>query len=114
METGGEGITPSGVIPNSRYHAAGRDTKSSSTPFSIMRRLTQTNQPSLKGENTVNEVVNAKELAKRLNVAPNTVGTWSRRGLIPSLRVSARTVRFDVAKVMEAIAANNRPAANHG
>lgn len=60
------------------------------------------------------ELITAAELAKRLHVAPNTVNTWSRMGVIPSLRVSARTVRFDVAKVMEAIAANNKPTANHG
>jgi len=56
------------------------------------------------------ELVSAAELAKRLQVTPNTVNTWSRRGLIPSLRVSARTIRFDVAKVMAAMDANNKPA----
>jgi excisionase family DNA binding protein len=58
----------------------------------------------------MSEVVNAVELAKRLRVTPNTVHVWNRRGLIPSLRVGKRTVRFDVSKVLEALSMGNQTA----
>ncbi len=47
----------------------------------------------------------AKELAKQLHVSPDTVRVWARRGLIPTLRLSPKVVRFDPIAVYRAIAA---------
>lgn len=60
------------------------------------------------------ELVSAKELAKRLHVTRDTVHDWRRRGLIPSLRAGRRTIRFDVAKVLETLSnrGNEREVAN--
>jgi excisionase family DNA binding protein len=52
-----------------------------------------------------NQWVTAKELAIRLRVTPDTVKTWSREGRIPSVRVSAKVLRFNLAEVVAAIRA---------
>jgi excisionase family DNA binding protein len=52
-----------------------------------------------------NDWVTAKELAHRMRVTPDTIKAWSREGRIPSVRVSARVLRFNVAEVMAAIRA---------
>ena len=52
-----------------------------------------------------NQWVTAKELATRLRVTPDTVKSWSREGRIPSVRVSAKVLRFNLAEVVAAIRA---------
>ncbi len=49
------------------------------------------------------ELLTAEELAERLRVRPNTVKVWARRGLIPSVHVTPKVVRFDAAEVVRAL-----------
>ena len=44
-------------------------------------------------------IVKTEELARQLGVTPETVRRWARRGLIPSMRVSPKVIRFDVDEV---------------
>ena len=44
-------------------------------------------------------IVKTDELARQLGVTPETVRRWARRGLIPSMRVSPKVIRFDVDEV---------------
>lgn len=53
------------------------------------------------------ELVSAKELAIRLGIKADTVHAWCRRGWIPSLRAGKNTIRFNVAKVLEALEARD-------
>ena len=49
------------------------------------------------------EFLTARELAKRLRVSTETVRTWSRRGAIPTLRLSRKVVRYNPAAVFAAL-----------
>ncbi len=51
------------------------------------------------------ELLTADEMATRLRVRPETLRGWSRRGLIPAVRISRKTVRFDPDAVMSALTA---------
>ncbi len=46
----------------------------------------------------------AEELARRLQVRPSTIRTWSRRGKIPAVRISPKVIRFDPVAVLAALA----------
>lgn len=50
------------------------------------------------------ELLTARELAKRLRVSPETVRAWARRGAIPTLRLSRKAIRFNVAAVLKSLA----------
>jgi excisionase family DNA binding protein len=50
------------------------------------------------------DLLTAAELAKRLQVTPDTVREWTRRGTIPRLRLSAKVIRYDLRRVLEALA----------
>jgi excisionase family DNA binding protein len=54
------------------------------------------------------ELLTARELAKRLRVSPETVRAWSRRGCIPSLRLSPKAIRYNAEAVLAAL--SNTPA----
>jgi len=51
----------------------------------------------------MNELVDAKNLARRLNVTVATIHSWHRRGWIPCLRAGRRPVLFDLAEVESAL-----------
>ena len=44
-----------------------------------------------------------EEVADLLDVRPRTVQVWARRGLIPTVRISAKVVRFDRDAVVAAL-----------
>ena len=49
------------------------------------------------------ELLTAVELAARLRVRPDTIRDWSRRGLIPTYRISPKVIRYDLAAVIESL-----------
>jgi excisionase family DNA binding protein len=55
------------------------------------------------------ELLTADELAGRLHVRPSTIKRWSREGRIPAVRVTPKVVRYDLAEVVRAINAGQRP-----
>lgn len=50
------------------------------------------------------DLLTAEELADRLRIRPDTVRTWSRRGLIPKVQLSRKVIRFDLKAVVDAMA----------
>lgn len=46
------------------------------------------------------ELLTSDELSARLKVRPDTIREWSRNGLIPSVRITAKIVRFDYEAVV--------------
>lgn len=54
------------------------------------------------------ELLNATQLAHRLGVRPSTVQRWHRAGLIPSTRLTAKVIRFDLEAVIAALSARSR------
>ena len=53
------------------------------------------------------ELLTAAELAARLRVRPRTVQLWARRGRIPTVRLSAKVIRFNLDAVL--LALQSRP-----
>lgn len=51
------------------------------------------------------ELLTTQELVARLRVSPETIRAWARRGLIPTLRISPKVIRYDLAAVLAAISA---------
>jgi excisionase family DNA binding protein len=49
------------------------------------------------------ELMTRRELAEWLRIRPRTVLDWTKRGVIPALRMSHKIVRYDPAAVLEAI-----------
>ena len=49
----------------------------------------------------MSNLITAEELATILGLRPNTVKQWARAGIIPSLKLSAKVVRFDPVEVVE-------------
>ena len=48
-------------------------------------------------------LLTAAELARQLRISPSAIYELHRRGTIPALRVGARTLRFDLARCLEAV-----------
>ncbi|MBH07000.1 MAG: hypothetical protein CMJ20_11840 [Phycisphaeraceae bacterium] len=59
------------------------------------------------------ELMTAEEVAKRLHIRPDTVRTWSRRGLIPRIQLSPKVVRYDFAAVIEAMRIRHEEGGDH-
>ena len=49
------------------------------------------------------ELLTVDQLAERLHVGPRTVQLWARRKRIPSIKISAKVVRFAWTAVMTAL-----------
>jgi len=52
------------------------------------------------------KLLDTDKLAEVLGVSVSTIKTWARKGLIPSLRVGKRTIRFDLGAVRAAMERN--------
>lgn len=50
-----------------------------------------------------NQLVTALRLATILDVTPETVALWRRRGLIPAITINRTTIRYDVADVLASL-----------
>jgi len=48
-------------------------------------------------------LITTEELAKQLQVRPDTIRKWARRGLIPQIRVTSKVIRFDLESVIDLI-----------
>jgi excisionase family DNA binding protein len=46
------------------------------------------------------ELLKTEELAQRLQVKPDTIRRWVRRGLLPVMRISPKVFRFDLIEVL--------------
>lgn len=58
-------------------------------------------------------LIDARELAARVQVSVRTVRNWQRDGVVPYIKISARLVRFHPSSVAEALTRfqqNGRPA----
>ncbi len=49
------------------------------------------------------ELLTVEEMAERLRVRPDTIRVWSRRSLIPAVRINAKIIRYDASEVIEAL-----------
>ena len=49
------------------------------------------------------QLLTADELAECLKVRPGTVRQWSRRGLIPAVRLTPKVVRYEFESVVNAL-----------
>jgi excisionase family DNA binding protein len=54
-------------------------------------------------ETARDDLLTAVELADRLRVKPETVLAWHRSGRIPSIRLSHKVLRFNLADVVAAL-----------
>ena len=52
----------------------------------------------------MNGLMTAEELADALAVSPATIMGWARKGVIPAVRISDRTIRFDWHTVLRELA----------
>jgi excisionase family DNA binding protein len=50
----------------------------------------------------------AEQVARLLGVRPRTVLEWARDGVVPSVRLSPKCVRFDEALILDALRASGR------
>jgi len=51
-------------------------------------------------------LMDAKELAGKLGVKPCTVLIWASQGKIPALRLTPKTLRFELSEVLDALRAH--------
>ena len=56
-----------------------------------------------RNDDQVERLLTTAEMADILRVEPNTLLLWARRGRVPSIRMGARTVRFDRLRVVSAL-----------
>ena len=48
-------------------------------------------------------LLTAEEVADALQVRPSTIRLWARRGWIPTIRLTPKVVRYDLASVVRAM-----------
>lgn len=63
-------------------------------------------------QNDASTLLTAAELAKALKVSRRTIGNFTKSRRIPCLRLGRRCVRYDLAKVREALAKYEQQAVN--
>jgi excisionase family DNA binding protein len=51
----------------------------------------------------MSELLTAAELAARLRVKSTTIREWEREGVIPSIRINSKVIRYDVEAVIKAL-----------
>jgi excisionase family DNA binding protein len=51
-----------------------------------------------------NSLLTAEEIGEHLGLRQSTVSAWGRSGKIPAIRLSSRTVRYQLTAVLEALA----------
>jgi len=51
----------------------------------------------------MSELLTADELADRLRLKPETIRIWTREGIIPAIRVTAKVIRYDLGEVETAL-----------
>lgn len=56
------------------------------------------------------QLLTADDVARRLQVKPETVKGWARDGAIPAVRLSPKVVRFDFGAVVDALKARQAEA----
>ena len=55
------------------------------------------------------DLLTADEVADRLQVRPSTVKRWARQGRIPTVRLTPKVVRYELAAVVEAMTNGQEP-----
>jgi DNA-binding transcriptional MerR regulator len=51
----------------------------------------------------MSELLTAAELATRLRVKPTTIRDWEREGVIPSIRINSKVIRYSAEAVIRAL-----------
>jgi excisionase family DNA binding protein len=59
------------------------------------------------------DLLKLQELAARLRISPATVRRWMNEGIIPAIRLTPRTIRFDVDAVVDAIVTRSANRRSH-
>jgi excisionase family DNA binding protein len=54
------------------------------------------------------ELLTAAEMAARIRVRPTTLQEWAREGLIPSVRITPKVIRFDAEAVIRVLSEQKR------
>lgn len=62
---------------------------------------------------TGEDLLTLEDLARRLQLHPDTARSLYRRGVIPGLKLGHRTLRFEYSQVIEALRQAGDPAADH-
>lgn len=57
------------------------------------------------------EIINSREIRKRLDISEPTLIRWRRKGRIPYLSIGS-AIRYDWHKVLEAISSDNKKGAS--
>ena len=51
----------------------------------------------------IEKLLTADEIAEALQVQPSTIRLWARRGWIPTIRLTPKVVRYELASVVDAL-----------
>jgi excisionase family DNA binding protein len=63
----------------------------------------------------MSEFLTTRQLAERLQVSPETIRDWARKGRIPVIRVNAKIRRYDLAAVLASLReADQQKGVSHG
>ena len=51
----------------------------------------------------MDHLLTAEKLAQHLSIRPDTIRVWTRDGIIPSIRITGKVIRYDLRDVERAI-----------